>query len=57
MMSRDLARELRALATFVDREVSGQRYGQFGAPYVDTAIMREAADWIDETCELALERR
>lgn len=39
----ELADELEQTATFIAREVSGQRYGVWGTPYVEVGEIREAA--------------
>ena len=46
-LSASLAQRLRELARFISGEVSGQRYGQFGAPYINTRVLIEAAEALE----------
>lgn len=44
----ELAKKLTWWADFIKKEVSGQRYGQFGSPFVDVRPMLEAAKRLEK---------
>lgn len=43
MTDDELAEALLRQADFIEGNVSGQRYGQFGSPFIPTKTIREAA--------------
>ena len=43
LSNKELSSEILKQTRFIRENVSGQRYGVFGSPYIDTSLFEEAA--------------